>query len=266
MKKTKGKQTGKQNAKVREQVRPGQETEREETAVRPGEARAPAAPEETAGPESLRDRWERMIRGEFRALYDRDRSELEARCRAETEALAARLREAEPVMELLRQRYGLEVEGMDALARALDGDEASWQSAADRAGLPVEEYRTRRALEGRLARYEAREAQARRQQALGAKYLGWMQEGDRLRETDYPSFDFRRESGDPVFRQLLDAGISVKTAYEALHPEELRRALTALAEPVPVPEEEPPFDVRRLTREEREELARRAARGERIAF
>ena len=47
---------------------------------------------------------------------------------------------------------------------------------------------------------------------------------------DYPEFDLEKESADPAFMRLIDAGVDLRTAYEVTHrdtvfPAALRAAL-----------------------------------------
>ena len=114
-------------------------------------------------------------------------------------------------------------------------------------------------------------------------------EGEKLREL-YPGFDLRRELENPAFRRLVapGSGIDLRTAFEAVHRDELVPAIMAYA--VKKAEEKlagavrsgsiRPLengvggtsaallrdDPRGLTREERESIRRRVRAGERIIF
>ena len=119
------------------------------------------------------------------------------------------------------------------------------------------------------------------------QYSSWVQEGEQLKQI-YPSFDLRAESKNPEFGQLLASGVSVKTAYEVIHKDEMisgamqfasREAEKRVANAVIAGQRRPTegaasnrapslrkTDVSQLTRADREEIDRRVARGEKIRF
>ena len=119
---------------------------------------------------------------------------------------------------------------------------------------------------------------------LPPAYLAWVVQAEALRQGDYPDFDFLTESRNPLFRRLVRSGLPVRSAYEALHlPEILDRTArdteARIASDIRAMGARPaetgattqaPFPVKggvsRLTREDREDIARRAARGEIITF
>ena len=91
----------------------------------------------------------------------------------------------------------------------------------------------------------------------------------------YPDFDLERELEDPDFARLLENGVEPALAYEVVHREELRRRDARLAENAARPAENglgggsaavTGADPRKLTRQERRSLRRRAARGEEIIW
>lgn len=92
---------------------------------------------------------------------------------------------------------------------------------------------------------------------------------------DYPDFDLERELENPTFARLLEGGVDPKTAYEVVHHAALRRREERLAENAARPQENglstgsatvSKADPRTLTRQERRQLRRRAARGEEIVW
>ena len=96
-----------------------------------------------------------------------------------------------------------------------------------------------------------------------------------LREVraQYPSFDLEAEKRDPEFADMLAKGLSMLQAYRAAHHETLvRRAVReALGNRWALPESagaerEMPVRTGSLTKSAREEIARRALRGEKITL
>ena len=94
-----------------------------------------------------------------------------------------------------------------------------------------------------------------------------------LAREKHPGFELEKELEDPTFARLIENGVDPGTAFEVVHKDD--RAGTA-AEAAPRPREnglgrtDAPAvfraDPRLLTREERRQLRRRAARGEEIVW
>lgn len=118
-------------------------------------------------------------------------------------------------------------------------------------------------------------------------YAGWEREAEKLKK-EYPGFDLRTEAKNPAFVGLLRGGAGLREAYEVTHrsslmPERLRRAvaqetlriLNEEAARAGRPDEHGSGavsssvtrrSVASLSRGEREELEKRALRGEHIVL
>ena len=208
-----------------------------------------------------RESWRGLIEGEYRDLFSEELRQAEERLRESAETAEERLAEAMPVMEAVARRYGIREGDWKALGQALE-DEA----------VRVREKQNR---------YRAGAKAAARQLAV------WTAEAEALRE-HLPDFDLARESRDSRFCAMLRARVPMELAYSALHLEELLRGAmyraAAAAERRVVgnvrarglrPGEagttaQGSFTVRenisRLSREDRADIARRAAKGERIVL
>ena len=148
----------------------------------------------------------------------------------------------------------------------------------------------RRRLKQERARMESASAaqleQVKRLREAAARQRAgqWAQEAEELAEL-YPQFDVEGELSDPALAALLTRRgrpMSLRAAFEALHFEELREQIGREAEARAMEElrarQQRPVEngaaVQRgfqapgghMSRKEREALARRAARGERISF
>ena len=129
-----------------------------------------------------------------------------------------------------------------------------------------------------------------RARRAGRRCAQWLREAAQARQ-DYPGLDLKAELAAPTrgrFLALLRGGVDVKTAYEVLHKEELiggamhyaaqvteRQTLERLRERTSRPRENgggtapaapAKKDPRAFTKKERDEIARRVMRGERIEF
>ena len=120
---------------------------------------------------------------------------------------------------------------------------------------------------------------------MNKQYEAWEQQAEEARKL-YPNLDLNVESQNPQFRQLLMAGIDVSTAYTALHRDEIlagamhhtaKTVEQKLANKIAAGNTRPPengasgqsaavikTDPSKWTKADREEVRRRAARGEKI--
>lgn len=238
--------------------------------------------------EDRRQRYRELVNSEeYKDFYTEDTQRIINQRFAETKDLREQLDAVSPVIDLLRQRYGIQDGDMDALMQAMDSDDGYWEEAADDAGMTVEQYKEFKRMEREL---EAANEQLRRQQGqaqANRQMQQWYTEGEALKQL-YPSFDIQRESQNPNFLALLRAGTPMKTAYEVIHMDEIKAGVarsTAQAAEQQItnnirargkrPAEtgttaQATFtvkdDVSKLTKKDRAEIAKRAARGEKISF
>ncbi len=162
-------------------------------------------------------------------------------------------------------------ETMDIRQVTSEGDEDSLEAQMRAEYLAQMQQRSEEEMERRLGR----DAQS------------WLEES---RETEqlYPGFKLENECRDPRFVRLLEVGMDMKSAFEALHHREIlenavrytaQNVAQRLVENLQSRQGRPMEngasgkssavirpDVRRMTRQDREEMERRALRGERISF
>lgn len=250
-------------------------------------------PEQTKAPDAgeqekaRRARFDEIVRGEYKDLYDEQvQSIVKARI-GDSKALKGRLEAVEPVMELLGQRYGLDSGDAKALAKAIEQDDAYWEQAAEDAGMSVSQFRTMQKLERENTRMQ-RERNAMIEEQRTRETIGkWEQQAEQARAL-YPGLDLNKEAANPQFLRMLQSGVDVRAAYEVVHMEEIKNgarqeaAKTAarnVTQNIRAKGLRPPEngaagqsgvilknDVHKLTRDDRAEIIRRVARGERITF
>ena len=160
----------------------------------------PQAEVPSNGPEDF----EKLIKGPYKQAYDaRVKSILQQRLKSSRET-AEKYAAAQPVLELMRQRLGIEGEDYGAMEQAL------------RERLP----------ETNPAGQQQQEAEI--QAGADRMVEAWQQRSREIQET-YPEFDLEREMLRADFRQLLRARVDMQTAYEILHKEEIIPAAMAYA-------------------------------------
>lgn len=212
-------------------------------------------------------RFESLIKGEYKDLYDkRVQDTIQKRLKGSA-GIVQKYRELSPALELLGRRYGVDATDPEALRRAIQEDApASGDEEESKAPEQTETLRQER---------------ARRQLS------DWLRQAE-VTKSRYPSFDLQQEARDPRFRSLLRSGVPLQTAFEVLHQQEIlpaamaysaRRAEERMADSVIAGQLRPAEgamggqgpvlskrDVNALSRAERDEIDRRVARGEKIRF
>lgn len=228
-----------------------------------------------------------LINGEYKDLYTQDTQRLIDRRFKETKALQAQIQASQPIIDMLMQRYGIENGDMGKLEEALDSDAAYWMEAAEEAGMTVEQYRQFQKLQRENAAL-LREQQRTEEDAHVQRQLQqWMAEAEAMKAR-FPDFSLEQEAGNPQFVNLLKSGVPVEHAYKVIHMDDIvntavmttaAQAEKMTADNIRARGQRPAEngvssqsaftvkdDVSKLTKKDRAEIARRAARGELITF
>ena len=266
------------------------ESGREGSAATGAEA---AAPETTEGqqaeqtPEEREKAFNDMINGDFRDLFDARMQKAIKERVGEVKQLQQQLQQQNDVIGLVAKKYGISTDKMGDIREALESDDVFWEEAAADQGMTVDSYKKMVKLEAENeALHKARE-EAERKNQKDAVFQKWDREAEELKRM-YPQFDLQSEIQDKRFLDLMGAGIDMRTIYETLHHDEILPALmqqTAKAatkqqaaaarsgQMRPAengmssrPAAQTVKDPAKMTKEERQEYARRAARGEIITF
>lgn len=252
-----------------------------------------AAPETTEGqqaeqtPEEREKAFNDMINGDFRDLFDARMQKAIKERVGEVKQLQQQLQQQNDVIGLVAKKYGISTDKMGDIREALESDDVFWEEAAADQGMTVDSYKKMVKLEvENEALHKARE-EAERKNQKDAVFQKWDREAEELKRM-YPQFDLQSEIQDKRFLDLMGAGIDMRTIYETLHHDEILPALmqqTAKAatkqqaaaarsgQMRPAengmssrPAAQTVKDPAKMTKEERQEYARRAARGEIITF
>lgn len=232
-----------------------------------------------------------LMRGEYADLYARDMERTAARKTKENTDLHARLDAVMPTIQTLAQKYHVDLndlpKAMETIFASMDDDVEFWAEEAAEHNMDVDAYKEYRRMERQNRELVEREARQRGESQAQQQLARWNSEAEQLR-AKFPSFDLQREAQDPNFQAMLRSGVPMEHAYKVLHMDEIvnqERMTTAAATEERVvanvrargarPKEagnatssafvsKP--DVNKLTKADRAEIARRAARGEKISF
>lgn len=256
----------------------------------------PAAGEPTEQPEGnpaepSAETFDSLIKGRYKADFDKAvQNIVQQRLKGSKEmetALNGKIGQMQGVLDELGQKYGVDATNLEALTNAMHSDDKFFEQEAQDKGMSVQQLREIKKMEreNESLRRQMRERSNREQ--AEAIYSKWMQDAESVKQ-QFPDFDLQRELENPQFQSLLRANIDVGTAYQVVHKDELipaamqytaREVQTKMANSVAANNARPKEngigsgssaivknDVSKLTKADRQEIARRVARGERIVF
>lgn len=247
---------------------------------------APAAGEKGSA-EERNSRFEELIKGEFKDLYDaRVQNTIRERLKG-NEATVQKYNALAPVLDLLAGKYGVEADNIEALSKAIEEDETFYEDEALEKGLTVQQVKEIRKMQRENAALKAQVEERTKKENADATYAAWMQQAEALKQV-YPSFDFATEAQNEQFRRLLQSGIPLQTAFEVIHKDEIipaamqytaKQVEAKVANNVRAGQKRPAegaaggrsavqvkSDPSKFTKADMDEIARRVARGERIVL
>lgn len=292
--------TGEATGKAADAGLPGQKTGKhapalENPADRPAtgkeNAAAPNAAAKENGPENgeqgTRPSFEELIAGAYKADFDaRVQKILDRRFKA-AKMLEAEREKVSPIVGMLAAKYGQDPEHLDyaALQKAMEEDDALYEQEALERGLPVEAVKAMRKteVENRTLRRTLEEQE--RERKAQESYQQLCRQAEKVREV-YPSFNLAAEMQNPDFGRLVANGVDARTAFEVIHKDEIipaamqlsaQRTEEKLSKAIQANSERPSengvssaaaavvkIDPRTFSKQQRVDLRRRVARGEKI--
>jgi hypothetical protein len=193
------------------------------------------------------------------------------------------------VINAVAMKYGIDPTDTDGILKAVAEDESYYETAADEAGMSVEQYKKMKQLEAENAQLQAIRQEEDRRKEFDAKYAEWSMQAD-FAKNEYPNLDLNTEMQNKDFFGLLTRGIDVKTAYQVIHQDEIvQNAIsTATQRTAQAVQQQTVNNIRskglrpdesagssqagftfkadphKWTKADREEIAKRVARGEKI--
>lgn len=229
--------------------------------------------------------FEDMIKGDYKEQFDaRVKQILDRRFKTHDE-LEKRNAASQEIFDILNAKYG--TKDLEGLKKAVQEDDSYFEEAAEAENLSVEQYKYKLKLEKENAAKDEALREIQRRENANRMYADWQRQSESLK-TRYPNFSLEKEAANPQFVRLLQNGIDVKTAFEAIHHDEvLSGAMMQTAQAVRKnvtdnikarglrPSENGinaqagvivKNDVSKLTSKDRAEIARRARMGETIKF
>lgn len=243
--------------------------------------------DQVAQPEDLNAKFEELIKGEFKDPYDARVQDIIQKRLKGTKEIVEQHEALKPALELLSKKYGVDASDIKALIKAIEEDDSYFEAEALEKGLSVEQLKEIRKMERENSELKAQMEEANRRDSANKLYAQWMDQAEQAKSI-YPSFNLEAEMQNPRFLDLLRNHVDVRTAYEVLHKDEIIPAFAQHTAKVVEqkltnkiiangarPTENGNFsqsavitksDVSQLSKEDRQEIMRRVARGEKIRF
>lgn len=249
--------------------------------------------EEVATPsaEDKKKAFENMIKkgGEYAEEFNARTQDIINKRFKETKNLEATLKSHEPILEAIARKYGVDPTDAIALQKAIDEDDSLYESLAFEEGLTVAQYKEREALRRENQAFREAEEKAKAEQQTQEIYAGWLNEAESLvNRYGLNDFDLAAEMQNPDFASLLAHGISLESAYKAVHLDDIiggamaqtaatveKKVANRIASRHQRPSENALMssntntmksDVNQLTNDDIDEIVKRVRSGEKISF
>lgn len=231
--------------------------------------------------------FEKLIKGEYKDLYDaRVQDTIQRRLKG-TKETVDRYNALTPTIEMLSRKYGVDAGDIESLNKAIEDDDSYYEDEALEKGVTVQQLKEIRKMERENAQLKAQMREQSMRENADRIYAKWMSESEALKSV-YPNFNLEAEMQNPQFLSLLKNNIDVRTAYEVSHKDEIiggamqfaaKSVEQKLSNKIMSGGSRPTengitsqssvltsSDVSQLSKTQREDLIRRAQRGERITF
>jgi hypothetical protein len=251
------------------------------------EVTTPAAEVVENPTEDRNAKFEALIKGEYKDLYDARVSDTVQKRLKSTKETVDKYNELTPTIEALAKKYGVDPADIKALNKAIEDDDSYYEQEALEMGITVEQLKEIRKMKKENADLKRQMEEQSRKENANKVYAQWMEQADKAKQV-YPSFDLRAEMQNPKFVDLIRSNIDVRTAYEVIHKDDIiAGAMQFTAKTVEQkltdkiiangarPSENgnssqgasvTKSDVSTLTKADLAEINRRVARGEKISF
>lgn len=263
-----------------------------EAAASAQEADADSAPdageqEKSESEPAERRKFSDLIRGEYKDDFTAEVQRIINNRFKQTKGLEEQIAQTQPILDALYDKYGVKNGDAAALTQAFRADRENWSDAAEAHGMSVEGYQAHIEMERQLRREMENSRQLREQMAARKQAEAWAQESAEVAKK-YPNFSLSAELENPEFQKLLRGGVPMEHAYRVMHLDEIvggvaqstaettrNKVVANIKARGARPAENAQSgqsgftvkdDVSKLSRKDRAEIARRAARGEIISF
>lgn len=227
--------------------------------------------------------FEALIKGKYKEQFSHMVQKIISKRLKEVKKLKETTGKNERIISMLMKKFNIEDNDTDKLERMIDSDmtDSNTINEKNATNKRVAEV-VRRLMEENSYLKRNHEAQIQSIQMRGRVEL-WKAQAQEAKKA-YPEFDFEKELENPEFCRLLKVGVSVKNAYEVINIDTIldsnskdaeRKVVDSIRTKGKRPVENGSDasggvllsgNVSKLSKKQRAELAKRAAKGEKISF
>lgn len=167
-------------------------------------------------PEERQKDFEALIKGEYKDEFaKRTQSIINERFKKMGE-LEKTLNSHNELLSILSQKYG--VNDIESLTKAMEEDESFYEAEARERGLSVQQLKEVKSLERENKYLREMAEQEERQKEADQTLARWTNESEQLvNKYGLQDFNLQSELDNPDFVRLLAGGISLESAYKAVH-------------------------------------------------
>lgn len=169
-------------------------------------------------PQQRQEDFEALIRGEYREEFQkRTQRIIDKRFKQQGE-LENTLKSHDELLTVLAQKYGVDSRDAKAIMDAINKDDSFYEQEALDKGLSVKQLKEIKKLERDNASLRKAQEEAERKRHTDQIYSEWLNESEELKNKyGLDSFNLESEIQNPEFIKLLAGGISLESAYKAIH-------------------------------------------------
>ena len=180
----------------------------------------PAAEVTETTTEDRNAKFEALIKGEYKDLYDAKLQDIVKKRVKTMQDTVDRHNALTPTLEMLAKKYGVDANNIEALNKAIEDDDSYYEEEALEKGISVQQLKEIRKMEKENAELKRQMEEQNRKENANKLYAKWMSEAESTKQI-YPSFDLRTEMQNEEFLNLLRSNVNVRTAYEVIHKDDI---------------------------------------------
>ena len=165
--------------------------------------------------------FEKLIKGEYKDLYDAKMQDTIQKRLKGTKETVDKYNSLTPMFEKLSAKYGVDATDVDALMKAMDEDDSYYEQEALDKGISVQELKRIKNIERENAELNRQLNEQRERENADKTVAEWIKQSEQVKAI-YPSFNLEAELQNPKFIDVLRIpGVDVKTAFELIHKDEI---------------------------------------------
>jgi hypothetical protein len=233
-------------------------------------------PQENVDPSA---KFEEMIKGEYKEQFDKRIQSIIDKRFKQVKELEKKTQSYDSIMDILQKKYG--TDKSDEIMQRIETEVV--EELAYQNDMTPENYRKIMNAEKIERQRQMEEQDKLKQMQINQTLEKWSKQAEEAK-AEYPDFDYLEWMKNDKFVDLLKSNVDVKTAYMLLNIDNLTKKMVKeveqkTAQSVAKKQSRPneaalknqsgpiiKSDVKSLTKADREEIAKRAQRGEKISF